>query len=104
MPVNPATPRGRILDIYNPKNTCTHMVCHQVGFGSIQTLQSPSSAKPYTRWRKVKLTAYPLDRSRKRVAKCNYLLGYARLVTRNIQDQDLPQLSQRSARSGSFEP
>jgi hypothetical protein len=104
MPVNPVTPRGRMLDTYNPKNTCTHMVCHHVGFGGIQTLRSPSPAKPYTRWRKVKLIVYPFDRSRKRVAKCKYLLGCARLVTRNIQEQDLPQLSQRSTRSGSFEP
>ena len=29
--VKPVTPRGRILDIYNPKHTCTHVIWNQIG-------------------------------------------------------------------------
>ena len=75
MPVNPVTPRCRTLYIYNPNNTCTHMVCHPLGFGGIPTLPSPSPAKPYTRWRKVKVIIYLFDRSRNMVAKSIKLLG-----------------------------
>ena len=75
MPVNPVTPRCRTLYIYNPKNTCTHILWHPLACGGIRTLRTPSPAKPYTRWRKVKVIVYPFDRSRNMVAKSIKLLG-----------------------------
>ena len=44
--VKPVTPRGRILDIYNAKHTCTHVIWHPLDFGGVPMLRSTSSAKP----------------------------------------------------------
>ena len=44
--VKPVTPRGRILDIYNRKHTCTHVMWHPLAFGGVPMLRSTSPAKP----------------------------------------------------------
>ena len=42
--VKPVTPRGRILDIYNPKHTCTHVIWHPLDFGGVPMLRAAGGA------------------------------------------------------------
>src|SRR5664279_2938027 len=95
IPVKPVTPRSRILALSTSHHTCIHMVWHHLGFGGIPTLRSPRFGETLTRWRKVKLSVYPHDRRRKGVDKWKFLLACVRVVHRNIQNQDLPQLFTR---------
>ena len=71
------------------------MVWHNLDFGGVPTLRSPAQAKPLTRWKKVKVPVYPLERSREGVGQWTFFLGCVRLVHGNMGNQLLSQINTR---------